>query len=47
MRGLSLLADLKASAEKIGALSADKEYSCSDPAIPATKPTIIEILIGY
>src|SRR5438874_7466274 len=31
--GLSLRADAKASAEKIGALSADKEYSSSDPAI--------------
>jgi hypothetical protein len=45
--GLSLRADAKASAEKIGALSADKEYSSSDPAIRATKPTITEILIGY
>jgi hypothetical protein len=41
------LLDAKASAEKIGALSADKEYSSSDPAIRATKPTISEILIGY
>jgi len=45
--GLSLRADAKASAEKVGALSADKEYSSSDPAIRATKPTISEILIGY
>ena len=45
--GLSLRADAKASAEKIGALSADKEYSSSDPAIRATKPMITEILIGY
>ena len=45
--GLSLRADAKASAEKIGAISADKEYSSSDPAIRATKPTISEILIGY
>ena len=43
----SACADAKASAEKIGALSADKEYSSSDPAILATKPTITEILIGY
>jgi hypothetical protein len=42
-----LRADAKASAEKIGAFSADKEYSSSDPAIRATKPTISEILIGY
>ena len=45
--GLSLRADAKASAEKIGAFTADKEYSSSDPAIRATKPTITEILIGY
>jgi hypothetical protein len=45
--GLSLRADAKASAEKIGALSADKEYSSADPAIRAAKPTITEILIGY
>jgi hypothetical protein len=45
--GLSLHADAKASAEKINALSADKEYSSSDPAIRAAKPTITEILIGY
>ena len=45
--GLSLRADAKASVERIGALSADKEYSSSDPAIRATKPTITEILIGY
>jgi hypothetical protein len=45
--GLSLRANPKASAEAIGALPADKEYSSSDPAIRATKPTISEILIGY
>jgi hypothetical protein len=45
--GLSLRADAKTSAEKINALSTDKEYSSSDPAIRATKPTISEILIGY
>ena len=45
--GLSLRADAKASAEKINALSADKEYSSSDPAIRAAKPTVSEILIGY
>jgi hypothetical protein len=45
--GLSLRADANASAEKIGALSADEEYSSSDPAIRDTKPTISEILIGY
>jgi len=45
--GISLRADAKASAEKIGALSVDEEYSSSDPAIRATKPTVSEILIGY
>ena len=45
--GVSLRADAKASAEEIGALSADKEYSSSDPAIRAAKPTVSEILIGY
>jgi len=45
--GLSLRANPKASAEAIGALPADKEFSSSDPAIRATKPTISEILIGY
>jgi hypothetical protein len=45
--GVSLRADAKASAEKINALSADKEYSSSEPAIRAAKPTISEILIGY
>jgi hypothetical protein len=45
--GVSLRADAKASAEKIGELSADKEYSSSDPAIRATKPAVSEILIGY
>jgi hypothetical protein len=45
--GLNLRANPKASAEAIGALTAEKEYSSSDPAIRATKPTIIEILIGY
>ena len=29
------------------ALSADKEYSSSDPAMRAVKPTVSEILIGY
>jgi hypothetical protein len=45
--GLSLRADPKASASPISALSADKEYSSSDPAIRAAKPTVSEILIGY
>src|SRR5262249_48613339 len=45
--GVSLRADAKASAENIGALSVDEEYSSSDPAIRAAKPTVSEILIGY
>jgi len=45
--GLSLRADAKASAENIGAVSPDKEYSSSDPAIRPAKPTVSEILIGY
>ena len=45
--GLSLRADAKAAAEKIGALSADEQYSSSDPAIRAAKPTVSEILIDY
>ena len=45
--GVSLRADAKASTEEIGAISADKEYGSSDPAIRATKPTVSEILIGY
>jgi len=45
--GISLRADAKASAEKIGALSVDEEYSSLDPAIRAAKPTVSEIVIGY
>ncbi len=45
--GVSLRADPKASAGTISALSADKEYSSSDPTIRAAKPTVSEILIGY
>ena len=37
----------KLPAATLNALSADKEYSSSDPAIRAAKPTITEILIGY
>ena len=44
---VSLRADAKASAREIRTLSADKEYSSSDPAIRAAKPTVSEILIGY
>ena len=45
--GVSLTADPKASPDAVSALSADKEYSSSDPAIRAVKPTVSEILIGY
>lgn len=45
--GLSLHAGPKASADAIGALSAHKEYSSTDSAIRAIKPTVSEILIGY
>jgi hypothetical protein len=45
--GLSLTADPKASADAVSAMPADKEYSSSDPAISAVKPTVSEILIGY
>jgi hypothetical protein len=45
--GVSLHADAKASAITIGALSVDEEYSSSDSAIRAAKPTVSEILIGY
>jgi hypothetical protein len=45
--GVSFHADPKASADAVGAFAADKEYSSSDPAIRAVKPTVSEILIGY
>jgi len=45
--GVSLTADPKASADAVSAMPADKEYSSSDPAISAVKPTVSEILIGY
>ena len=45
--GLSLRADPKAAADAVGALPADHEYSSSDPAIRAVKPTVSEVLIGY
>ena len=45
--GVSLTADPKASPDAVSALSADKEYSSSDPAVRAVKPTISEILIAY
>jgi hypothetical protein len=45
--GLSLRADAKTPANAISALSADNEYSSSDAAVRAVKPTVSEILIGY
>ena len=45
--GVSVHADPKASADAVGAFAADREYSSSDPAIRAVKPTVSEILIGY
>ena len=45
--GVSLAADPKASPDEVGAMSADKDYSSSDPAVRAVKPTVSEILIGY
>jgi hypothetical protein len=45
--GLSLKADPKATPDSIAALAADKEFSSSDPALRAVKPTVSEILIGY
>lgn len=45
--GLSLRADPKVAPETVAALSADKEYSSSDPELRAAKPTVSEILIGY
>jgi hypothetical protein len=45
--GLSLRADAKASPDAVAALSADHEYSSSDPAVRAVKPAVSEILIGY
>jgi hypothetical protein len=45
--GLSLQADPKAAPDAVSTLTADKEYSSSDPAIRAVKPIVNEILIGY
>jgi hypothetical protein len=45
--GLSLKADPKAAPDAVSAFAADKEYSSSDPAMRAVKPTVSEILIGY
>jgi len=45
--GLSVQADPKAGPDAVSALTADKEYSSSDPAMRAIKPIVSEILIGY
>jgi hypothetical protein len=45
--GVSLSADSKAPAEAVSTLASDHEYSSSDPAMLAVKPTVSEILIGY
>jgi hypothetical protein len=45
--GLSLRADPKVTPDTVTALSADKEYSSSDPELRAAKPAVSEILIGY
>jgi hypothetical protein len=45
--GVNLTADPKASPDAISALTADKDYNSTDPAMRAVKPTVSEILIGY
>jgi hypothetical protein len=45
--GLSLIADPKAAPDAVSAITADQEYSSSDPAVRAVKPTVSEVLIGY
>jgi len=45
--GVSLQPDPKASADAVKELTADKEYSSSDPALRELKPKVTEILIGY
>jgi hypothetical protein len=45
--GVSLTADPKAAPDEVSALSADKEYNSSDPAVRAVRPAVSEILIGY
>jgi hypothetical protein len=43
----SVRADPKAAEDAVSALAADKEFSSSDEAVRAVKPTVSEILIGY
>jgi hypothetical protein len=45
--GVSLQPDTKASPDAVKELTADKEYSSSDPAMRELKPKVTEILIGY
>jgi hypothetical protein len=45
--GVNLTPDPKASPDAISALTADKDYSSSDPEMRAVKPTVSEVLIGY
>ena len=45
--GVSLIANPKASADAVGAITADKEFESSDSALRSVKPTVSEILIGY
>lgn len=45
--GVNLRADPKAAPEAIAAIPADQEFSSSDPALRALKPTVNEVLIGY
>jgi hypothetical protein len=45
--GVSLQPDPKASPDAVKELTADKEYSSSDPAMRELKPKVTEILIGY
>jgi hypothetical protein len=45
--GVSLQPDAKAPPDAVKELSADKEYSSSDPQMRELKPRVSEILIGY
>jgi hypothetical protein len=45
--GVSLQPDAKAAPDAVTALTADKEYSSSDPEMQTLKPRVSEILIGY
>jgi hypothetical protein len=45
--GINLAVDPKAAAEVRSAVTGDKEFDSSDPAMRAAKPTVGEIIIGY